>query len=422
MRLPKEFDGRIVWRDILTPVMDQKRCGACWAIVTTGVLAERFAIHSGEQIRVRLSPAKSILCDWGPEKRYAYPVLRASRANNDELERVNTEVFEEKKQVACSGSSLYDAWRYLLRFGVPEEHCVPFDLGRHIDIADITRNEQLPRCTEVLGPLMRDCIDGSPMQHYRAACMYEPKDSRGDVGTEEALMIDLLRFGPVSSGFLARQDFYDWNGRGVYRCSPKSPRRGAHAIEVVGYGENEEYGKYWICKNSWGTSWGYGGYFYIERNCERCRLEHHVVSTLPDIPNHRISQADVEQLWMSDDREIRDAWQLHESGYHRDDVKRAQEAGKSTKSLLPHDKVAALPSYLHLAAGDRSTWSLNRKNSPGNGNGGVVEWNGSHFRSELAREAERRKKQETLYYVFAALFVVIAAGALTRLFLLPKRR
>ncbi len=38
---------------------------------------------------------------------------------------------------------------------------------------------------------------------------------------------------------------------------------GGHAIAVVGYDEN---GKFWICKNSWGTSWGDNGWFKIDYN------------------------------------------------------------------------------------------------------------------------------------------------------------
>ena len=35
---------------------------------------------------------------------------------------------------------------------------------------------------------------------------------------------------------------------------------GYHAIAVVGYSETEQC---WICKNSWGTGWGEGGWFRI---------------------------------------------------------------------------------------------------------------------------------------------------------------
>lgn len=57
--------------------------------------------------------------------------------------------------------------------------------------------------------------------------------------------------GPMVAGMAVYQDFFSYAG-GVYK-HVSGNLAGYHAISVVGYNET---GKYWICKNSWGTGWG----------------------------------------------------------------------------------------------------------------------------------------------------------------------
>lgn len=40
----------------------------------------------------------------------------------------------------------------------------------------------------------------------------------------------------------------------------------SHAVVAIGYGRDDEYGEYWIIKNSWSNAWGQDGYIYISMN------------------------------------------------------------------------------------------------------------------------------------------------------------
>jgi len=38
---------------------------------------------------------------------------------------------------------------------------------------------------------------------------------------------------------------------------------GGHAVKLIGWG-NEGGKDYWLCSNSWGTSWGMAGFFKMD--------------------------------------------------------------------------------------------------------------------------------------------------------------
>ena len=56
---------------------------------------------------------------------------------------------------------------------------------------------------------------------------------------------------------------------------------GGHAVEIVGWGEDNGH-KYWWIKNSWGKDWGVDGYFKMDRGNNNCKVEENIVTGVPD--------------------------------------------------------------------------------------------------------------------------------------------
>jgi len=85
--------------------------------------------------------------------------------------------------------------------------------------------------------------------------------------------------GPVEASFSVYQDFFAYTS-GVYRHK-SGGLAGGHAIKLLGWGTDATGGNYWIAANSWGTSWGQHGIFWISRGNDECGIESNVVFGTP---------------------------------------------------------------------------------------------------------------------------------------------
>jgi len=68
----------------------------------------------------------------------------------------------------------------------------------------------------------------------------------------------LSRSGPLVACYTVYADFFAYSS-GIYR-HVSGDVRGGHCVCCVGYNDAQ---RYWIMKNSWGSSWGEAGYFRI---------------------------------------------------------------------------------------------------------------------------------------------------------------
>jgi hypothetical protein len=78
------------------------------------------------------------------------------------------------------------------------------------------------------------------------------------VATDPSSIETALQSGPLVATFDVYTDFFSYTG-GIYYHT-WGGLEGGHAVAIVGYDSIQQY---WTAKNSWGPSWGDGGYFKI---------------------------------------------------------------------------------------------------------------------------------------------------------------
>jgi len=92
----------------------------------------------------------------------------------------------------------------------------------------------------------------------------------------DAIKTQIMQYGPVATSMLTtwyidgEDNFIDWgfinHDSKDYYSSSQHFNTINHNVVIVGWKDDPSIGNggYWICKNSWGTDWGYNGFFNIE--------------------------------------------------------------------------------------------------------------------------------------------------------------
>ena len=276
-KMPAIFNPFEKWSDFLGRIKTQGKCGCCWAMSTSKILAERYAILTMGKLNVELSPYEMVMCQGT-----VFPNLSFS---NDEkaLSSIN---LDAHTQGACNGSSLFSAMDFMFSVGLVSTMCVNHgkfaDYGI-ADLATIEKPESVPMCQSILGPNYDRCLDNSrAVRFYRTVAGYQISP---DV---ESIKQDIYKWGPVAAGFQVFDDFIEgYDGTSIYMGPPKgATNQGGHAVEVLGWGQENGVDFWWIA-NSWGTNWGLSGYFKMKMMIPECQLEQNVVGFIPDFPGFR---------------------------------------------------------------------------------------------------------------------------------------
>jgi hypothetical protein len=106
------------------------------------------------------------------------------------------------------------------------------------------------------------CKQGLSYPYKLASWAYLPGGDDTTPPSIESIKSAIYNYGPISVGVAVDAPFQAYK-RGVYMDSCNSKDLN-HAVNLVGWNDD---GQYWIMRNSWGESWGEGGYMRIRYNC-----------------------------------------------------------------------------------------------------------------------------------------------------------
>jgi C1A family cysteine protease len=118
---------------------------------------------------------------------------------------------------------------------------------------------------------------------------YISLEGSGEFLTQEEIKSALITYGPVMVSIgkkEVRTDLKYYTG-GIYEPIETYPLLGPHAVLLVGY--NDE-GEYWVIKNSWGTTWGEGGFGRLRYG--KCEIEELTFSSGIEVSSLNLKDSD----------------------------------------------------------------------------------------------------------------------------------
>ncbi|KAK6149162.1 hypothetical protein DH2020_016687 [Rehmannia glutinosa] len=200
--LPSSMDWRK--KGAVTPIKDQGQCGSCWAFSAIAATEGINQLSTGKLIS--LSEQEIVDCD---------------KTSQDQ---------------GCGGGYMEDAFEFITKNkGIAAESTYPYKAANGI----CNKNEETSHAAEISG--------------------YE----KVPINSEKALLKAVANQ-PVSVSIDAGEMDFQFYSSGVFtgECGTDLD----HGVTAVGFGETADGKKYWLVKNSWGTSWGEEGYIRMERD------------------------------------------------------------------------------------------------------------------------------------------------------------
>ncbi|AXV39104.1 lectin like domain-containing protein [Methanobacterium sp. BAmetb5] len=212
--LPSYYDLRLLGR--LTPIKDQNPLGTCWVFSTLGSLESSLLPY--ESWNFSENNVKNILS-------YSYP--------------------EGFDRTFTGGGDWLAVLAYLARYSGPVLAVGdPYNTTSDYSPSGLT-----------------------PVKHVQGNVIIPPRVNSSD---NAQYKLAIMKYGAVVTQMAVYSDFYNDSSAAYYCDEPAAPIN--HDICLVGWDDNYDRNNFltpppgdgaFIVRNSWGTGWGDGGYFYM---------------------------------------------------------------------------------------------------------------------------------------------------------------
>ncbi|XP_007048674.2 PREDICTED: senescence-specific cysteine protease SAG39 [Theobroma cacao] len=202
--VPSAMDWR--QKGAVTPVKDQGQCGCCWAFSAVAAMEGINMITTGKLIS--LSEQELVDCDTKGEDQ------------------------------GCQGGLMDDAFKFIQKNqGLTTETDYPY---KGVD-GTCNTNKEANHAAKING--------------------YEDVPANS-----ETVLLKAVANQPVSVAIDAGGFEFQFYSGGIFTgaCGTQLD----HGVTAVGYGVGDDGTKYWLVKNSWGTSWGEKGYIRMQRDVD----------------------------------------------------------------------------------------------------------------------------------------------------------
>lgn len=230
-------------KKIITKPQSQGLCGSCWAMCCANAISDLFAIKKG--INPNLSATYCLSCF---------------------------------KQMQCGGGRPLELLLAINENGIASNRCIDYSWCDNSNKCSSSLYNPPQLTEEELNELIPKCgcyFPSDPTKHYS---FYVTSPVIIDIdaypNAVQRIKEHIYKVGPVIGGFNTFSNFtgnfektkgvyidsYDYTGIDDIEWS------GGHAVVIMGWGVEKNipgYDEvpYWLCRNTWGVSWGDGGYF-----------------------------------------------------------------------------------------------------------------------------------------------------------------